>query len=54
MTEHEQNIDGMKRNIEAQLVEYAQAIASAKASYIQWKSKRGFRCVEQNKLDASQ
>ncbi len=48
---NEQNIEGLKRNIEAQLVEYEQAIAAAKAWYSQWKSKRGFRCVEQNKRE---
>lgn len=49
MTDQEQNIDGMKRNIEAQLVEYELAIKAAKLWYREWKSKRGFRCVEQNR-----
>lgn len=47
----DQNIEGMKRNIEAQLVEYEQAIKDAKAWYLRWKAKRGFRCVEQNKRE---
>jgi hypothetical protein len=46
---NEQTIEGMKRNIEAQLVEYEQAIKDAKAWYRQWKAKRGFRCIEQNR-----
>ena len=45
----EQDIDGMKRNIDAQLVEYEQAIKAAVIWYREWKSKRGFRCVEKNK-----
>lgn len=49
MTEHEKTIEGMKRNIEAQLVEYEQAINAASAWYREWKKRqqhRGFRCME--------
>jgi hypothetical protein len=51
MTEQEQTIEGMKRNIEAQLAEYEQEIAAAKLWYQKWQAKRGFRCVEQNKRE---
>lgn len=45
----EQNIEGMKRNIEAQLSEYEQAIANAKAWYSGWQERqraKGFRCTQ--------
>jgi len=47
MTEAE--IDLMKRQIEIQIRERAEAIAAAAAWYREWKAGRGFRCVEQNK-----
>lgn len=49
MTEHE--IEAMKRNIEAQLTEYAQAINDAKSWYQKWQLRqraKGFRCVQEN------
>jgi len=45
---NEQNIEGMKRNIEAQLREYKQAIEDAQIWYQCWKARgraKGFRCV---------
>ena len=50
MTEQEQNIEGMKRNIEAQLREYEEAIAAAKAWSRDWQERersKGFLCVRE-------
>lgn len=47
MTREEENIDGMKRNIEEQLREYAEAMDKARRWYSEWKARqpKGFRSV---------
>ena len=47
MTREEENIEGMKRNIEAQLAEYEQAMDNARRWYLEWKARqpKGFRSV---------
>lgn len=56
LTEEERTVDGIKRNIEAQLAEYEQAIDEAVAWHQNWKARqpKGFRAARRKPQPANE